>query len=228
MKRISILLMTFALLFVSACSSSKNEEVVSNEEKEETKEEVVSEGLVEEVDLSNFDIGTVSDYTYTNDYLGLKLPLDENWYFASENELAQISSLTAEALDNTYAGEMLENGSVIILCYAQKLNGADNVNVGVEKKPLENITVDQIINLQLSVVEEQYKSMGLEDATCTKGETVFLGEKVPCMITIASTDNGTMHQTSVMHLVDGLIVTITATSFNEDITEQILAEFELQ
>lgn len=210
MRKLNILLVTLALLFASACSSSKKEEKKGK------------------VDLSNFDIGTVNDYTYTNEYLGLKLALDDNWYFATEKELEEITNDTSEFLENTEAGDMLEKGKALIICYAENLDGLANVVMMVEKKTVQNVTVDQVIDPQISLIEEQFKSMGLEDAVCTKGKTVFLGENVPCITTIASTENGIMHQTTVIHLVDRLIVTITATSFTEDITERILMEFAAQ
>ena len=224
------------MVTLSACSSSKEEketETANNdvkeeevvEEEEEEVEEVEEEVVVD--DLADFDIGEVDNFTYKNKFFGIELPLDENWYIASDNELAQISSSVADVINNDVAKESIEDGKVIFIFYTENLNDGNSINIVAQKMPLENLTASQIIDLQLDALKEEFVAMGLKNISVEKTTVNFCGEQVPAVATYAESEEGvTMDQRQVFLLNKSICAVITLGTFNGDTTQELLNLFK--
>jgi hypothetical protein len=172
-------------------------------------------------------LGTVEGNTYTNAFLGITATLDENWAFATDEEMAQLRGMTADAMTDESIAEMLETSGAIMDMYAMDTEGR-TLNI-----MLENLNILQTI----AVTEKSYveatvgqlpgalEGMGFEDATAEVTELTFAGETHAAIKVHAKIVGVDFYETLVVVKRGNYIACITAGSFAEDTTDGVLALF---
>lgn len=230
----------------AAEEETTEEETAAVDESEEVTEEAVLEGS-DEAKASNeenieFAYGTVEDTTYSNEKLGIKANLGEDWYIANEEEKQQIFGLTTDALSNVDVIKYLEDGGVVIDFYAQNKKTAETINISVQK--LEGLAsmasatlndqqyLDTLYEQMISTGTDQqiFNSLNISDGKMEKGETTYGNETVPCLFISGTMDlNGTavpLYETQVYKRCYGVVAVITSASYNTNTSEEAFKLFE--
>ncbi len=199
--------------------SEPAEETAADIAEESTEEPEEAEEPEEEA--PEFSIGEVKDEVYENEYLGIKFTPLEGMEFASEERLAELSSSTKETLkDIEKTREALENGSVLIVCYAS----TDSAEIPVKSF---NITMQMTDTAQFDDTNETLETEILASA----GESIktvleqngdtdvevsvepgsFLGEKHMIMNLTAKIEGvGMLFEQEAVVIQDGCVAAYTA------------------
>lgn len=231
MKRIKLLSLLLALVmmlsvFMAGCSKDAGDDG-----------ETTAPTLAEGVD-PNLSLGIVKDYTYTNNYMGIAITLDENWTLSDAKDLQKLPTDVQNALDGTLIGEAMKNISYYMDMQATATIGSNiqTMNVGMQKLTaaqkvmFKDMTDDQIIDntlLTKDAMIESYKAIGLTEVTFSKVQVEFLGETR----TLLRTD-GKLYgmDYAILQVMDYSLgeygATLTVACAGEDNCAALLAKFE--
>lgn len=236
-----------------AATESAREEVnptgsVASSAAEETKEAADTEEAEAEAEVAaeaeeELEIGTTTSTSYTNEFFDIKLELDDaEWYFATEEEIAQVNAtiqeMAAQNASDTELGDAiagaLEDGATYQDMLVYYADGSANMNVTIGKLTfMEAVSakrgdfIDQMIATGGEELTNTYESVyGMEDVTVEAGETVFCGETVPCMITKAKAQGMQIYMKQVYIVKGTYNAILTATTYLEDYTDDMIALFE--
>ena len=196
----------------------------------EAAEETVEEAEIEEAD-SRFATGTVDGQTYTQDFFGFSVEVDGDWVFANEEQLEAMGNSLME-LGTEEVKDALDSGSSYLDMYAENGSTFQTVNVAISKLPM--LEALQFLNDQskavgamLDALKMQIEQMGFSEAEVTQGETEFLGETVPCVQIVSYPEQAggeiALYQTQVYIQSGSYLCTLTASSYMDDTTQDILA-----
>jgi len=138
------------LLVLTGCGDKENTKKEEPKKVVETKPEIVDQTKPEIVDdkqsKAEISIGEWNGDVYTNDFLGLRYNLPTGWKYASNEEIAEMMSISTELLnDNQKAAMELGKLTSVYYIYAQDTNTGNNVSV-VTEKVIGNITMDDLID----------------------------------------------------------------------------------
>lgn len=176
-----------------------------------------------------FERGTVSGQTYTSEFLGVTATFDQAWHIASDEEMAQLSGETAEAMDNAKYQEALENGKLVYDLYAMDGNTGSSVNINVEKLGALGgavVTEEAYVDASLKTLEEDLAGAGIQVSSTEKVTLTFAGAEhlgIRLQGTIQGVD---LYETLVVLKCGGYIACVTASTFLDDTTDTILALFQ--
>lgn len=134
---------------------------------EEDEEFVEDEELVE----------VISGTRYENESLGIGVALDENWIIYNDEQLAELSGLTADMFSDEKYKEMMESSNTFTDFFAQHNSGA-SMNVILENLGLVYGTVideEQYRSLSLQTLEPAYVSAGFTDIEVEENTIEFAG-----------------------------------------------------
>ena len=133
MKRIiATLLMLLMLLSLCACGKSESEirgqvsDVAETPAEEEPAEEAVEEEAAEA------QVGSVTGGRYESSFLGIGCELDENWVYASQEEMAELLGVTADMFEDESYAEAMKNADMFYDMYAIVADGTTSINVLVQ------------------------------------------------------------------------------------------------
>lgn len=173
-------------------------------------------------------LGTVEGNTYTNAFLGITATLGENWVFATDEEMAQIRGMTAEAMNDESLSQMLETSGAVMDVYAMDANGC-TMNV-----MLENLNILQTI----AVTEKAYaeaaqgqvpaalESLGITDVTSEVTEVTFAGQTHAALKIYGKIAGTDFYESLVIVKQGNYIACITVGSYMTDTTTEVLDLFE--
>lgn len=180
-----------------------------------------------------FGAGTSDEHSYWNDAISLGCTLDDSWYFYTDEEIVASSGATADMLKDDLAEAVREAGSLMDMM-AVNMETGENVNVTLERLSLANsLLMDaesyaQATVSQLTVALEQ---MGLTDVTIEIDTMEFAGEEQICLkvsgnMAVEGLDIPLpLYETMVIIKSGRTIMAITACTYWEDATEDILVNF---
>ena len=172
-------------------------------------------------------LGTVEGNTYTNEFLGITVTLNENWGFANDEEMAQIRGMTTDAMTDENLAEILETSGAVMDMYAADVDGQtlnimlENLNIlqsiAVTEKAYADATVGQL--------PAALESMGFADATAEVTELTFAGDTHAAVKIHAKIAGMNFYETLVIVKQGNYIACITAASYGEDTTSAVLDLF---
>lgn len=87
-KNILIAISLFVLGFVTSCGTKTSKSLTTAPEKTE-KDVIVGE-------TQQFDFGRIENQTYINDYFGLQIPYDENWFVQDQEQMKHLVKIGQE------------------------------------------------------------------------------------------------------------------------------------
>lgn len=182
-----------------------------------------------------FRAGAVEGGTYTNAMLGLGCTLDDDWTFASDEEIAATFGTVMELIEQAQTGIDLNEGDGFTDLYVYADDGLVNMNVRVEKLGVlasgmmaqidEDELLDDVLETLAPTLESVYSELGTVDFE--KVDAVFLGEphRAISMVTTFNDMDMKMYQKQV-YLTRGRYSTvITCSSMSVDMTDDLLALF---
>ncbi len=132
-------------------------------------------GCGDNQETTNFSMGSWDENVYTNEFLNVKLTLPEGWEYSSDEEIANMMSVSTEAAfgDKEFLAEVAKLTSVYYVV-ATDPNTGNNLSI-ISEKPLVDVTLDyymENLKTQLSAVDSIRYEMG-ETAKTTLGTVEY-------------------------------------------------------
>lgn len=205
MKKFFALLLAFAMLFsLAACS----EEAAENEEPEEIIEVTPERG-------------TVENGFYENKAFGISFDANENWYFLTDDEIAQSMGIAAEKV---YSGEIPEDAENIYDLYCVDMETGTTVSINYED--LGTIGGFTTENEYLEIVVTQLFEAGTDSGVTESELSVaeISGEKFPCLNLTLETGGMKIYERIVVKKVGTWMGTVTFATLDESEIEDLCAK----
>ena len=107
--------------------------------------------------------GSADKRAYVNQYLNLNITLPTGWTFYTEEQIAQVNSVTAQALENTDVAELIAKSGQFIDMLCSDVSG-NNINLVIQPSQavLDNYTDLQIFQLSEATITAQMQAAGME------------------------------------------------------------------
>lgn len=175
----------------------------------------------------SFGAGTSDGNTYWNETLSIGCTMDENWYFYSDEEIMENVQATAGQLKDDLAEAIKDAGSMMDMMAVNQETG-ENVNVNLERLSVVNsLLVDEAKYVELSLAQlgDALEQMGITVSDIGQDEMEFAGSKHPCIRLTGTIEGFELFETLVVVKTGRTIIVVTACSYLEDTTDEILSHF---
>lgn len=180
---------------------------------------------------AKFGTGKIDGKIYVQEFFGFSIELDDGWEFADEESMKSLSNEVSNAGSESIK-EAVDNGTSYLDMYAENSATFQNLNTTITKISMQEalrftVDPDSVISLMLEPLKEEIAKVGLTDAEVKQDEIEFMGETVSCIRILSypeayGGDVG-VFQTQVYFQEGTYLCTLTATSYLEDSTEDVLA-----
>ena len=208
--RLLALLLAALMLLAVGCGGAGDKEPKPEEQKKE------------------YAAATVENGVYTSDFAGLTATLDQTWQVLTQEEIAQIAGLTSTLVTDEDLKKALSSGETIYDLYAMTATGATvNITVGdlgliygnlLDMKTLAQSVLDQLVSA--------FTSMGFENMAAEIATIPFAGAQETAVVVSGQLQGVDMYEVLVCKKVGNYVYTITACTYGEDGTADILALFQ--
>lgn len=170
--------------------------------------------------------GVTLGSTYTNSYFGFKCVLPEGWSYYTDEQIAQLQGNTQDTFGQDYA-EIIERAGNAMEMYASEdsTGGIYTVNVVVEKLANGSISEQKYVEASLSATKTALESAGFEIDTCEASTVQFAGKSHPAMKIHGSYMGMELFETLVVVKEGKYLACVTACSYMDDYTSDILGFF---
>ena len=175
-----------------------------------------------------FSAGVTDGNTYTNEYFGFAATLDENWTMLTEEQIAQITGQTAEALDDENLAKMYDDGKVVMEMYGVRSDNS-TVNITVENLgTINGAKYDEsgYVDESLKKLPDQLSAGGFTDIKTEKTTVTFAGTEHDGIIITASVQSTAVHEVLACVKVGNYVAVITAVTFGDSNPSEILDLFK--
>ena len=209
-NRLLALLLAALMLLAVGCGGAGDKEPEPEEQKKE------------------YAAATVENGVYTSDFAGLTATLDQTWQVLTQEEIAQIAGLTSTLVTDEDLKKALSSGETIYDLYAMTATGATvNITVGdlgliygklLDMKTLAQSVLDQLVSA--------FTSMGFENMAAEIATIPFAGAQETAVVVSGQLQGVDMYEVLVCKKVGNYVYTITACTYGEDGTADILALFQ--
>lgn len=189
-------------------------------------------GTEDGADSGDLELGSVNGGTYENAYFGIGCTLDENWTYATEEELAAAIGETADMLDSEEFREMMLESNSFFDMQATSSMG-HNVSVAVEDLGAlygTILSVDSYVELATESLEEQLNSAGMSLQSLEQETVSFAGAdhtaiRLHTIYSVPDFGDLDIYQLVVVIKQGNYIAAVTISSYDADITGDIAALF---
>ena len=175
-----------------------------------------------------FSAGVTDGNTYTNEYFGFAATLDENWTMLTEEQIAQITGQTAEALDDENLAKMYDDGKVVMEMYGVRSDNS-TVNITVENLgTINGAKYDEsgYVDESLKKLPDQLSAGGFTDIKTEKTTVTFAGTEHDGITITASVQSTAVHEVLACVKVGNYVAVITAVTFGDSNPSEILDMFK--
>ena len=175
-----------------------------------------------------FSAGVTDGNTYTNEYFGFAATLDENWTMLTEEQIAQITGQTAEALDDENLAKMYDDGKVVMEMYGVRSDNS-TVNITVENLgTINGAKYDEsgYVDESLKQLPDQLSAGGFTDIKTEKTTVTFAGTEHDGITITASVQSTAVHEVLACVKVGNYVAVITAVTFGDSNPSEILDLFK--
>ena len=242
LKRMAALLLTVALLCgLAACGGETQPEATevettaatepSTTEPETTEPETTEAPTETEPEtteneaLSGLDLGNVDGNTYTNETLGLRCELGDNWYVYSEAELASLMGVVADSLSDSIIGDAIDNNQSVTVFFAMDTTTYGNINITISKDSMSALGEENFVALMVPQMKPLLEQSGFENVTCTEAEFEFAGQTHTGIDITATVQGMTVYERQVYLMADSCMYVVTATAYEENGAQAMLDTF---
>ncbi|MCR4652303.1 MAG: hypothetical protein K5744_01240 [Eubacterium sp.] len=177
-----------------------------------------------------FNVGASAGAEYTNETFNLKFALPDGWSFFDEAQMEQLNATIGDKMNSKEVADAIKSGKAYIDMYASTADQLKTVNINLADAHVDIeaaggadiMMSDTVLNTTKNALEAQ----GITGLEVTKGTTTFLGKADTPAIIVKGEFNGVeVHETLVYAISGHYLATITAASFGEDVTQDILNGF---
>ena len=175
-----------------------------------------------------FSAGVTDGNTYTNEYFGFAATLDENWTMLTEEQIAQITGQTAEALDDENLAKMYDDSKVVMEMYGVRSDNS-TVNITVENLgTINGAKYDEsgYVDESLKQLPDQLSAGDFTDIKTKKTTVTFAGTEHDGIIITASVQSTAVHEVLACVKVGNYVAVITAVTFGDSNPSEILDLFK--
>ena len=172
--------------------------------------------------------GVTDVNTYTNEYFGFAATLDENWTMLTEEQIAQVTGQTAEALDDDNLAKMYDDGKVVMEMYGVRSDNS-TVNITVENLgTINGAKYDEsgYVDESLKKLPDQLSAGGFTDIKTEKTTVTFAGTEHDGITITASVQSTAVHEVLACVKVGNYVAVITAVTFGDSNPSEILDLFK--
>jgi len=176
-------------------------------------------------------LGAMNGGVYTNTYVGFTCTLDENWAFATAEELQELPGNVSELFSDSEFADQL--GGQIFDMKAENVNELTTMNVLYQKLDMTTrlayatMTEEQVIDATLAQKDTliaTFQSAGMEVTSIEKVTVTFCGKTRTAMLTSATMEGVPYYTLQIFsHDLGAYSVTTTFASYVENKTEDMLA-----
>ena len=181
-------------------------------------------------------LGRLEGGVYTNTYAGIGCSLDESWTYYSAEELQELPANISEVLEGSLGEDALTKNPSITDMMAENTASYGNINVVYTYLPLtERLTykllndsdlIEMTLETGEAALRSSYETMGLEEISFEQVIVTFLGENRVALKTHGITSGVDYYILQIFDYSLGAYgVTVTASSFGEDTTQDLLNVF---
>lgn len=211
-----ILAVLSAATLLSGCSREKEDDGQRRDDRDdvESGEELTS------------NIGIIEGNAYANLLMGFGCVVEEGWTFSSREEIAELCGITVDILDEAELSGAIDAGMYDMV--AVSADGMANVNVVIQNTGLLGSAVEEedVVEQVLGQMGQLFGSMGYEDVKTEAQAIDFVDGEHAGIYTSATINNIDFYQCQVTYKVGTHIASVTASSYGEDVTKDILAWFD--
>ena len=170
--------------------------------------------------------GTIEENTYTNTFLGFSFTKPQMWEYSSDEEIAAMVNLGAEAVYGDNFKETLEKSESLCDMMAVDPLTSSNISVGYDNLK-KTFTTSMTVEEYVETVKKQYESVeGVEASFSEELVEVRLGKvtftRVFCTLAMYGVE---MEQAYYLYKTDGYMVFIVVTLTGGYTVSQIEAMF---
>lgn len=244
MKKLLALLLVLSV-FLAGCGKTAPESSVAGtvepatEATVATEEETPTEETIPAETAAPADktvtMGRLEGGTYTNAYAGYGCEMGEDWTFYGAEELQELPENVKEAIADTEIGDLMEDVSQFTDMMAENVDQMLTVNVLYQKHTMqERLAFSMMSEEELidGTLEEQdmmiaaYAQAGMNVESMERITVTFLGEERAALRTVGTVTDVPFYMVQIFDYHLGQYsVTLTANSYLEDNTQQILDLF---
>lgn len=180
-------------------------------------------------------LGTVNGNHYENRTLGIRADIPDTWRVFTAEEAMELMGMGMELLeaDPDWFADLLEQNVAVFDLYTAALdNSGDNINIQVQKNPLNAlqralITEDQVITSSIPEMEKLLAESGMmDDLKIEKGTGVFLGKERSCIDVSATMYGVPIYEKCFMLLKGDYMGVITSFSLDKNAVAENLDMFK--
>ncbi len=175
--------------------------------------------------------GTTVGNTYTNEYFGFTVTLDESsgWTFYTSEQLAQLIGQSSEVLDNSETvTESLERSKDAMEMFAIRTDNA-NLSVTVENLGAANgakYDESTYVDTALTNLAQKLTNAGQTNVSTKKTTLTFAGEEHYGIIINTEVQGVAIEQTMACVKVGNYVAIVTAVSGLDESSADLLAVFK--
>lgn len=218
MKRSTALLLALVMLLGFTACGTQSEGGAVRRHKKATESTTEVSYNVEDI------IGQIDGQRYENSFIGLGCQLDDSWMVESQENAALLLGLTGQLMD---AAELIEQKGVFCDFYALYSDGYSSINIMVQKENAitETMSDDAYLEAALASAYASLEAVGFSEIQSRLDTVEFAGQDRRAIRVTAIVGESPIYEAQIPIRRDGYIFSITAASFNEDLTEQFLSYF---
>lgn len=171
--------------------------------------------------------GTVSNGVYKNEAFGITFKGDGDWYYYSDEEIAETMGVTAEEIFSEEFAEALENTEMIYDMYCAKPSSGETINVNYENLGMLYGTVldeEAYIASAASQLETSLTGSGISITRNEAGTVAISGKEVPCLYVTMEVYGTSIYEVIAVKKVGDWMGAITVASLDEASLEKIAAK----
>ena len=173
-------------------------------------------------------MGTVNGTAYENGILGIRCDFP-GWTFLSSEEILQRVNISKEMLSEG-AQALLETNGPVTVMMAVSSDQLQNTNItvqnaGVSEAEFEAYGAKNILEGVAGEIGPAYANSGITGFEYEIVDFSFAGKTIPCLNMKAVVNGVTIYQKQVVMCRNGYVFYITASTYLNDTTADVLGQF---
>lgn len=173
------------------------------------------------------DFGTVNGNVYWNDTLSIGCILNNEWTYATREQLADLNGLSSELVGSSLSQKM-RSVSGFTAMFAENTVTGESMNLATDKIGSLNsvmMTEESYLDIGTPDLVDSLTAMGFESVTTKKDTVSFLGEDHAAVKVTATMQGTFFFQTLTCTKADSQMLIASVSSIADDTTENILRCF---